>query len=488
VVRSGSSSAAQLQEAALGVDAVVCELAGHEDEALAAVTALAHNAAAMRTQQRPLTTEATATAEMPAAAACRQRVFIAITSPLAWAATPPLPQVPGLAECSGTPAAEAAAAPADTRVGFGAGSAAGEGEDVAAGTPLPQPAYTERDAPARQPAAHGAAAYRAEVAILQAARPRLATHVLLPGLLYGRGEDDAHLHHVFKPAWEGGTLVQVGAGTNRLPTLHVGALGGYVAALLEASARALALGAQTAAAKGPIARRLLQRAAFNALDNGRSTDQQQQHSSAPSSAIGLRPNVSAPQWPPPLPPPYLVVADEVAVTQAQLLASAATAFGVGLAPRIERLSVEEALLGGGEQRGSGAWGTSAVCGAAGGAGGELFPLWGLLDLPLRTTALPVDPIPAPSCSPGGILDALDTIAAEMVAARGLAPVRILVRGPPASGKSHLAARLAWRYGLRLVTARTILAEAEACDADVQKVGEFDDSHCCWPPKQGRPPS
>ncbi len=68
-----------------------------------------------------------------------------------------------------------------------------------------------------------------------------------------------------------------------------------------------------------------------------------------------------------------------------------------------------------------------------------------------------------------MLDVLDSVAAEMLAARGLAPLRLLVRGPPASGKSHLAVRLAHLYGLPLISVSTILAEAPRCDPELQKV-------------------
>jgi hypothetical protein len=468
-VRSGGE--AQLLAAAAGADAVVCEVLGHEAAAVAAVTALARDAATL-----PAAAGATAAATaMPAAvpaapaAPCRPRVFVGITSPLAWAATPRLPPAPPPPDADG--ALSLAPAPAV------AGEEPPAACEAEAEPPPPAPAYTERDAPARQPAAAAAAAHRAEAAVLKAARPgALATHVVLPGVLYGLGEGDAHMHLLLRAAWEGGALRQLGRGANRVPTLHVRALGGYVAALLKASAAALGHAAALAAARGPVERRALRRAALagagqggggGSTDSGASTfapaEPQPRHMLSAGGRGGGGGGGSpgpVPRWPPPAPPPYLLVADAAPVAQAQLLAGAAAAFGPHATARIvPAVSVESLLLGEAAEGGGAP--------AEGGAAGAL-PLWGVLDLPLRTTPLPLPPAPAPSASLGGILEALPGVAAEMVAARRLAPLRLLVRGPPGSGKSHAAARLAARYGLRLVTPRAILAEAATCDGELMK--------------------
>ena len=360
----------------------------------------------------------------------QHKVLIAVSSPLAWAATPPLPPAPAAAN----------------RI-------------LAEGDVAWQPAYSEADEPARQPAACAAACARAEHALLRAARPgQLAVHVVLPGVLYGSGEDDSALHGLFKAAWLGNELQLVGSGANLVPTLHVRGLAAYVAALAEASTAALRASARLACAKGLLERRALHRelACGVAVQQQQEQQQQQDQAAATSSSASL---VTAQQAAAPQPPPpCLMVADSAPVKQAALVAAISTVFGALGAPSIERVSHEAVLLQGASS-------------GHGDCAGHRALLQQMLDLPLRSTPLaPGAPLPAGPRSRGGLLDCLDEVAAELVAARRLEPLRLLVRGPPASGKSHLAARLARHYCLPLISSTTILAEAAHCDVELQKVG------------------
>lgn len=132
------------------------------------------------------------------------------------------------------------------------------------------------------------------------------------------------------------------------------------------------------------------------------------------------------------------------------------------------------------------------------------PLGQLLQrhLPFATSPLPQPPGLAARACPGGLLASLPQVLAELRQAHGLAPLRILLRGPPAAGaaagsrqcsgwcsiattaasshalplptaccqagKSHLAARLAALYGLRVISSAAILAELPLMDGDTQK--------------------
>lgn len=405
-------------------------------------------------------------------------MFIGITSPLSWAATPLLPP-PAAGDDS-----DGEAEPG----GSGEAAAAGSGEEACAAArhQQQQAAYSERDAPTRQPAACAAACHRAEHAVLSAARPgRLATHVVLPGIMYGAGEDDAHLHSFFQAAWEarpGGRLVQVGAGANRIPTLHVAALAAYVAGALEASAAALSLAAQAAAAKGPLARRALQ-ASLTASAAAAGGLGGTSGGAAVSAGVHSLQRTATPERAGAAVPAYLLVADESPVTQAQLLAGVAGAFGGRLAPAIVRVTPEQALVGGfdgaADDCGSGGSEFSSERSGAAAPAAEAQRRRAIeqaqlalstLDLPLRTTPLPGGAALCPGPrTPGGLIDALDSVVAELLAARGLAPLRLLLRGPPGAGKSHLGARLAAAYGLPLISAGAILAEAAHCDGELQKV-------------------
>lgn len=63
----------------------------------------------------------------------------------------------------------------------------------------------------RRPAAAAVGTFHCEQLVLRANRPgRLHTHVVCPGILYGGGEADDQLHGLWRQAWEGQMLLQVG--------------------------------------------------------------------------------------------------------------------------------------------------------------------------------------------------------------------------------------------------------------------------------------
>lgn len=57
----------------------------------------------------------------------------------------------------------------------------------------------------------------------------------------------------------------------------------------------------------------------------------------------------------------------------------------------------------------------------------------LLDLPFSASSLP-QPGEMLRCSPRGLLGHLPLVLQQLLQARGLTPLRILIRGPPAAGK------------------------------------------------------
>jgi adenylate kinase len=60
----------------------------------------------------------------------------------------------------------------------------------------------------------------------------------------------------------------------------------------------------------------------------------------------------------------------------------------------------------------------------------------------------------------GFVASIDQIKGEFLEARGIHPLRILICGPPLSGKSTAASRLSYRYSLPLVTVDSLIAEAK----------------------------
>ncbi|DBA87705.1 hypothetical protein WJX77_003659 [Trebouxia sp. C0004] len=81
----------------------------------------------------------------------------------------------------------------------------------------------------------------------------------------------------------------------------------------------------------------------------------------------------------------------------------------------------------------------------------------LLNLPMTLT-----PLDTPPCLQytDGLIAHLDVVVQQYIESHSLQPLRVMITGPPAVGKSSLAARLAQHYQLQLVSAKTILAAAD----------------------------
>ena len=60
----------------------------------------------------------------------------------------------------------------------------------------------------------------------------------------------------------------------------------------------------------------------------------------------------------------------------------------------------------------------------------------------------------------GFVASIQAVKNEFIQVRGVSPLRILICGPPLSGKSYVASRIAYRYSLPLITADSIVAEAK----------------------------
>ncbi|KAG2483448.1 hypothetical protein HYH03_017702 [Edaphochlamys debaryana] len=222
----------------------------------------------------------------------REVLFVAVSSPLVWAATRPTPDSlfntmdigentedgaeaggQGFGGLGGFGAGglgfggfAAAADEAPWAAGYGdegtgggeMGEAGGDGEE---GGPSREPSQGDRlrsvaptfsapeDVARRTPAVTARATLATEHIVMRAGRRgRLRTAVVCPGLLYGEGEDDNVLFSAFKAAWElqctspppqdastpspeapaPPKLTVYGRGTNVLPTLHVADLASYI--------------------------------------------------------------------------------------------------------------------------------------------------------------------------------------------------------------------------------------------------------------------
>ncbi|KAL6753539.1 hypothetical protein V8C86DRAFT_2725244 [Haematococcus lacustris] len=81
-----------------------------------------------------------------------------------------------------------------------------------------------------------------------------------------------------------------------------------------------------------------------------------------------------------------------------------------------------------------------------------------LDLKMLPSPLPAAAGYSPTFS-AGLRANLEGVVQDWLKARGVTPLRIVVAGPPMSGKSVLAARLAAAYGLPCVCAQDLLTEA-----------------------------
>ncbi|GLC47522.1 hypothetical protein PLESTM_002095100 [Pleodorina starrii] len=486
----------------------------------------------------------------------REVAFVAVSSPLVWAATRPSPEAvftslasmgapaaPGgewgagaaggeSGDDAGAAAAAAAAAAAGgdgavdspwagargrtgTGSGSGAGTGSGDGEEAAAGDAVPlgdavaiatlfgaplehvlaRSANTPRIAPTfrapedvsrRVPAASARAALAVEHLVLRATRRgRLRTAVVCPGLLYGEGEDDLTFCTAFKAAWTwqclptrpaaGATrppLLVYGRGTNVLPTLHVADLASYILALTgtqqqqqpqPASAAAAAVARPATAGSPAPATPLLAPAPPSAQTVGSSVGLGLASGSVGSSLALANTTSGAPPLAsgsllslPPLGGPahlsnYFLVSDGSRCSQSELVAAIAAALGVG--------------VGGGEEEGA----IETVPESELHRHPPALRSRMLLDLSFATTPLPPSaPSPSsPSSSgpgwvlsrPGGLPAQLAAVAEEFRSVRSLTPMRVLVTGPPLSGKTHLARRLAARYGLAYISVPLLLAAA-----------------------------
>jgi adenylate kinase len=63
----------------------------------------------------------------------------------------------------------------------------------------------------------------------------------------------------------------------------------------------------------------------------------------------------------------------------------------------------------------------------------------------------------------GFVSSIEQLKTEFMDARGVHPLRILIAGPPLSGKSYVASRVSYRYSLPLITVDSIVAEAKKND-------------------------
>ncbi|GFH20482.1 uncharacterized protein HaLaN_17610 [Haematococcus lacustris] len=91
-----------------------------------------------------------------------------------------------------------------------------------------------------------------------------------------------------------------------------------------------------------------------------------------------------------------------------------------------------------------------------------------LDLKMLPSPLPAAAGYSPTYS-AGLRANLEGVVQDWLMARGVTPLRIVVAGPPMSGKSVLAARLAAAYGLPCVCAQDLLTEAALLAPEDAKV-------------------
>nr|BBC28438.1 flagellar associated protein [Yamagishiella unicocca] len=482
VIRAGDSGAtAAHKQLLLTADVVVYDLLGHERATRDAVVHLA---------QQPY--------------GGREVVFVAVSSPLVWAATRPNPETQFESAAGGEWGAageeEGGDGEAAAEGGAAAGGGEGEGEDVpwpgagalgAAGTgsgdgderegenpsaaaagssggaggteegtaPPHTPPHTPPpiaptfsapdDIRRRSPATAARAALAVEQVVLRSGRRgRLHTAVVCPGLMYGEGEDDLTFFNAFKAAWirqclppgggaaaagaagRGGgpappppppRLLVYGRGTNILPTLHVEDMASYVLAL------AAEAGGWRWAAPG-LGPQQLQLGLAPANGAG---------SAASATKLGSAPATGpSPSSSPPGPLTsggYYLVTDGSRCSQAELVAAIAAEMGLGEDETAVEYVPDCALHH------------------------HPAPLRNrmLLDLSLATSPLPAF---TPG-RPGGLPAHLAAVAAEFRTARRLTPLRLLVTGPPLSGKTHLARRLAHQYGLSYISVPLLLAAA-----------------------------
>lgn len=63
-------------------------------------------------------------------------------------------------------------------------------------------------------------------------------------------------------------------------------------------------------------------------------------------------------------------------------------------------------------------------------------------------------------NPNGFVSAIDSVGKEFLDSRLINPLRILIAGPPLSGRSTLAAKISYKYSLPLITVDSVILEAK----------------------------
>lgn len=71
---------------------------------------------------------------------------------------------------------------------------------------------------------------------------------------------------------------------------------------------------------------------------------------------------------------------------------------------------------------------------------------------------------------------IDSVVGEFLEARNLTPLRLVLVGPPAVGKSVAAGWLAEQYGLQVLDAKALLAAVDDLGAAFKQVGPCFESY------------
>lgn len=308
-------------------------------------------------------------------------------------------------------------------------------------TSIPQP-FEESLYKRRRPGMKGADVRDAESHVMSLARPDrgLRCHVIAAGLPYGEGEGP--LFPLFRRAWmnmdnyssdsdpNGGLpvpAIRVPDGTNAIPTVHVADLASFAVRVAQASAEL-----QPEAGSGEY---------FVAVDEGHDT--LLDVCTAISRALGcggtrLLPKEAALAFfedpDDPLPAGH----------HAPAAASTASTSGDASAPSASSGSARPHLGYDGSLVASAQVYTSASASFDADAASIFSD--GRISLSDDVWR-----------SRGGIVASMETIAAEFIKVRDLRPVRAIVLGPPASGKSQLTGLVGGKYHLPIVDVKSAIA-------------------------------
>jgi adenylate kinase len=68
-------------------------------------------------------------------------------------------------------------------------------------------------------------------------------------------------------------------------------------------------------------------------------------------------------------------------------------------------------------------------------------------------------------NPRGLVEHMETLRIEYINSRNLQPIKLVIAGPPCSGKTALAKHLALQYSLRVIQAKDIVAAVHKLDAE-----------------------